>query len=270
TELNDDDGSLTGLIGTISVNEDPFFKAPTEDIECKSDIMANTAGTAKTSPYDYVTAVVYPDCGIFPRTIPNPDDPTGPEIPNPKGCAANGSVWNYNGANNQTYGPLLYRQLLTPGETTPTFIKMMSQDTGQRSTLAPNNGVYYLDTTVDENTQRAAGAVNLSVFEPGKTYHVFTLFAKPSSLETFQVFIGKGLSNDYISKNVLAEVGNAAAGQMSFTAMMSWPSVRRGAVASRTPMTPQSRDAVSQPVFVAGMAPRVYATRLPLACLTIH
>jgi hypothetical protein len=224
TELNDDDGTLTGLVGTISVNEDQFFSAPTEDIECRSDIAANTAGTAKTSPYDYVTAVVYPDCGTFPRTIVNPADPMGPQIPNPLGCAANGSVWNYNGANNQTYGPLLYRQLLNPGETAAPFIKMMSQDTGQRSTLVPNNGIYYLDTTVDTATQRMAGAVNLSVFEPGKTYHVFTLFAKPSSLETFQVFIGKGLSNDYISKNVLAEVGNAAAGQMSFTAMMSWPS----------------------------------------------
>ena len=223
TELNDDDGSLTGLIQTISVNEDQFFNAPTEDIECKSDIAANVAGTAKTSPYDYVTAVVYPDCGTFDRTIPNPDGPNLPPIPNPKGCAANGSVWNYTASNNQSYGPLLYRQLLNTGETTAPFIKMMSQDTGQRSTLAPNNGVYYLDTTVDTATQRAAGAVYLSVFEPGKKYHVFTIFAKPTSSVSFQVFIGKGLSQSYIMQNVTAEYGNAAAGQMSFTPLGSWP-----------------------------------------------
>jgi len=58
TELNDDDGSLTGYVNTISVNEDPFFKAPVEAIECLSDL------TAKTSPYDYVTSVVYPGCAV--------------------------------------------------------------------------------------------------------------------------------------------------------------------------------------------------------------
>ncbi len=57
TELNDDDGSLTGYVNTISVNLDSFFNAPVETEECASDITANT------SPYDYVTSVVYPGCG---------------------------------------------------------------------------------------------------------------------------------------------------------------------------------------------------------------
>ena len=56
TVLNDDDGSLTGYVNTISVNEDHFFNAPIEAFECDSDL------TAKTSPYDYVTTVVYPGC----------------------------------------------------------------------------------------------------------------------------------------------------------------------------------------------------------------
>ena len=30
TELTDDDGSLTGYVKTISVNEDPFFHAPVD------------------------------------------------------------------------------------------------------------------------------------------------------------------------------------------------------------------------------------------------
>ncbi len=36
TELNDDDGSLTGLADTISVNLDQFFSAPVETVECES------------------------------------------------------------------------------------------------------------------------------------------------------------------------------------------------------------------------------------------
>ncbi len=42
TELNDDDGSLTGLTndagtGSISVNQDQFFAAPVETAECLSN-----------------------------------------------------------------------------------------------------------------------------------------------------------------------------------------------------------------------------------------
>jgi hypothetical protein len=227
TELNDDDGSLTGLIDTISVNLDPFFKAPTEDIECRSDTEANTAGTAKTSPYDYVTAVVYPECATFDRFLPVP--PNKPETPNPKSCQPAGSVWNYDGGA-PAYGVLLYRQLINQGESKAPFIKMLSQATGQRSTLVPNNGIYYIDTTVDAGTQRKT-ATSLSVFEPNqggdnplKRYHVFLLFAKPTSKETFQLFIGKGLSDAFITANVIAEKGDAAKGQMSFTPLAAWPS----------------------------------------------
>jgi hypothetical protein len=75
TELNDDDGTLTGLSNTadghlkqtISINEDPFFSAPVEAPECGSSLGANTYSanaclapkdnlppvTARTSPYDY-------------------------------------------------------------------------------------------------------------------------------------------------------------------------------------------------------------------------
>ena len=90
TELSDDDGSLTGLIGplnkqsnsnfpSISVNKDAFFNVPVETAECESDTATlmpqgtscpyNQAGypqlcaTANTSPYDYVTTVLFPGCG---------------------------------------------------------------------------------------------------------------------------------------------------------------------------------------------------------------
>ena len=87
TELSDDDGSLTGLLAgdrdhkpsgrpSISINKDVFFSVPLETAECKSDILdvmppplgktcpyqyPELCATANTSPYDYVTTVVYPD-----------------------------------------------------------------------------------------------------------------------------------------------------------------------------------------------------------------
>ncbi|MEJ0019962.1 MAG: hypothetical protein WDN25_26110 [Acetobacteraceae bacterium] len=72
TELNDDDGSLTGFVNTISVNEDPFFSANIQAAECRSNVKIdpNVAcggksvlpPTARTSPLDYVTTVIYPEC----------------------------------------------------------------------------------------------------------------------------------------------------------------------------------------------------------------
>ena len=75
TELNDDDGTLTGFTTTVSVNEDPFFGAPIQASECKSNVGVDPASacadgatsnttppSARTSPYDYVTTVVYPLC----------------------------------------------------------------------------------------------------------------------------------------------------------------------------------------------------------------
>ena len=59
TELSDDDGSLTGYAKTTSVNEDPFFAAPVDGIECQSEGSTPEGGTARTSPYDYVTS-----CGL--------------------------------------------------------------------------------------------------------------------------------------------------------------------------------------------------------------
>ncbi|MEQ8501720.1 MAG: hypothetical protein RIB84_20130 [Sneathiellaceae bacterium] len=73
TVLNDVDGTLTGFKRTISVNEDPFFSAPVQTAECLSnkDVLSDTAcapkkskytPVARTSPYDHVTTVVYPEC----------------------------------------------------------------------------------------------------------------------------------------------------------------------------------------------------------------
>ena len=227
TELNDDDGTLTGLIDTVSVNQDPFFQAPTQDVECRSDVAGNTSGTAVTSPYDYVTTVVYPDCATVPWN--------GPVNPPFKGACNDPAVtpvpwtWSYDCANSGCYGVPLYRQYLNPGEATAPFIRMSSQATGQRETMAPNDGLFYIDTTVDQGTQGQAGNL-YSVFQKDKKYHVFLLFAKPGppitttagTKETYQLFVGKGLDTTTLLNSVVAEKANVSTAAASFTTF-AWP-----------------------------------------------
>lgn len=70
---------------------------------------------------------------------------------------------------------------------------MMGQSISQRSSLTANNGTYYIDTTVGLAKQQASvGAGNsVNVFEAGKTYYVFLLFAKPTTKQTYRMFVGK-------------------------------------------------------------------------------
>ena len=176
TELNDDDGSLTGYVNTISVNEDHFFNAPIEAFECDSDL------TAKTSPYDYVTTVVYPGCVA--ETEVARKCPTLP--------------WGSDCGGPHCYGVPMYRQWLTreENESTDTVIKnptirLAGQGNFQRSTLSVNHGKYYIDTAVSEATQRAQPRVSsLNVFKENQTYYVFLVFAKATTRQTYQLFVG--------------------------------------------------------------------------------
>jgi hypothetical protein len=80
TELNDDDGTLSGLAGakdsggrpvldwTISVNRDRYFETPQETVECLSE------QSCFQVPYDYVSAVVYPDCATRGNVNCDPDN----------------------------------------------------------------------------------------------------------------------------------------------------------------------------------------------------
>jgi hypothetical protein len=229
TELNDDDGTLTGLVETVSVNQDPFFQAPTQDVECKSDVVANKEGTAITSPYDYVTTVVYPDCATVPW-----DGPVKPPLKGACNDTNTGNVpvpwtWSYPCTSAACYGVPLYRQYLNPGETTAPFIRLSSQATGQRETMAPNNGLFYIDTTVDKGTQTTQGS-EISVFQADKKYHVFLLFAKPgppsttttATKETYQIFVGKGLDTTTLLNSVTAEKATVSSAAASFTTF-AWP-----------------------------------------------
>ncbi|MGA7645128.1 MAG: hypothetical protein WBW01_01345, partial [Terriglobales bacterium] len=100
-----------------------------------------------------------------------------------------------------------------PGETTaPLPIKMSSQATGQRETMIPDNGLYYIDTTVPKDTQSKFGT-DVSVFQSDKTYHVFLLFAKPATTETFQLYVGPGFN----TATLQAETANLNTGAITFT-----------------------------------------------------
>jgi cell migration-inducing and hyaluronan-binding protein len=217
TELTDDDGSLTGLRSgsvepfepTISVNEDPFFTAPEETAQCASDKTGLVPpGTAKTSPYQYVTTVVYPDCG-------NSLNQT----------ASCGEAWSVPCTNSFCYGVPLYRQLLTPSEyqTWKTSdarpsIRMAGQANTQRSNLTVNHGDYYIDTTVPLATQKAASAL-VNAFQNGKRYHVFLIYAPPSTQQTYRLFVGK----DFDMNTLKAEQANLSTGAVPFTPLPKYP-----------------------------------------------
>jgi hypothetical protein len=205
TELSDDDGSLTGYVNTISVNLDPFFNAPVEATECASDAPTVTTGTAKTSPYDYVTSVVYPGCYTTNTCTNWSVDCTGPSC----------------------YGVPLVRQLFTASEGSsarPT-IRMAGQAVSQRSTLTANNGVYYIDTTPSATTQ-GRGFSKLNVFEPNGEYYVFLLFAKPTTTQTYQLYVGTGYDPTKLDSVVWATQANVKAVPVQFTppGQVAWPS----------------------------------------------
>lgn len=231
TELNDDDGSLTGLVNTISVNEDSFFDSPVETIECRSD------ETTKTSPYDYVTTVVYPDCATLGSTVSCMEDPEQP--------------WDSACSNEKCYGVPLFRQYLNKGEKAGPGqeIRMAGMNFYQRSNLTVNHGLYYIDTSVSAIDQ-AKGVTCLqnphitvhidltpqnlgklvrdfpnnsvdpkdgflndrafsctqNVFRAGHTYNVFFLYAKPQTRQTYQIYVGPGLDVKNDVKMVRADI----------------------------------------------------------------
>ena len=245
TVLNDDDGSLTGLSNTISINEDVFFSAPVETAECKGNLGVSpslacpkakppTPSTAKTSPYDYIITAVAPGCS-------QKDPPLKPDGKTRYGygrCGDDpdhgfgGTQWPSRCSNENCYGVPLYRQLLTGNDgkdgkprtrewkrwfdakcdvnpNTPQcrwpFIRMAGQNMYQRHTLTLNGGTYYLDTSVPLDTQQTepftkkpGAARDVNVFEGGQTYYVFFLYTKPSTNQTYQIYVGDGFQQSSV------------------------------------------------------------------------
>lgn len=203
TVVNDDDGSLTGLLSpiassmgeTISVNLDPFFNAPIEAIECES------FDTAKTSPYEYITTVVYPGCATDGTCLgvcsnnPAVKCSSDPECGPGNTCSA---TWGRPCSNAECYGVPLERQLLTTEDApdlSTTGIRMAGMALFQRSMMTLNGATYYIDTTVSEAEQRKS-AKSLNVFKGGDTYYVFFIYPKVSTKQTYQIYVGKNGFNE--------------------------------------------------------------------------
>jgi hypothetical protein len=215
TELTDDDGTLTGLSNnvlpsgppkhTVSVNDDSFFNAPVETAECASTkgdngkpacsrVDGQPPPTAKTSPYEYVSTVV------FHYSKDQAKDP-----------------WAADCSNQACYGVPLYRQYLTSAEMARwnasckstddkksdkcrwPFIRMAgAAELAQRQTMTMNHGLYYLDTTVTADTQQnedftitPKGARLINSFGGGQEYSVFFLYARKSTVQTYLIYVGE-------------------------------------------------------------------------------
>jgi hypothetical protein len=212
TVLNDDDGTLTGLTSegawkeTISVNKEPFFDAPIETPECASDLPLNVTAdakcapnTAKTSPYEYVTTAIYPECAL---DVPDSDLPLRKCTP---------YVWGSNCTTsdptqvNSCVGVRLYRQLrLKDGDPfgNRQLKRMMGQNTFQRSALTANHGIYYIDTTVSAAKQEADGAKSINTFVGGQKYDLFFLYAKKTTKQIYELYVGAGKDEKKVESNV--------------------------------------------------------------------
>jgi hypothetical protein len=206
TVLNDDDGSLTGVTSsvnspkkipkteTISVNNEPFFNAPVETPECASDLALNPTGdaklppnTAKTSPYEYVTTAIYPECAG-----PVPEQPGLRFCPD--GNWGSDCTTSDPNQDNTCVGIPLYRQFITTAEQGGDPLlqskRMMGQATFQRSGLTVNHGSYYIDTSPSRKTQQAQGAKSVNVFTGGQLYDLFFLYAKPATVQSYTMYVG--------------------------------------------------------------------------------
>jgi hypothetical protein len=203
TELDDDDATLTGLKKTISVNQDHFFDAPLATPECLSDIgvtpqnvktkPSDYPGTATTSPYEYVTTVEFPKCAAGPGEGANR-------------CGGPGA-WSQVCSTPSCFGVPVYREnrLMLESPTQPTLIRLMGQATYQRSSLTVNNGTYYIDTSPSASAQLKPAIVDLNVFKAGETYYTFLLFAKPTTKQTYDIYVGANDDEHFGPDNVLTQ-----------------------------------------------------------------
>jgi hypothetical protein len=96
----------------------------------------------------------------------------------------------------------LYRQRLRSGEAQGDVqrIQMMGANLWQRSSLTADNGVYYIDTARGPESQKESPLKN--VFEADRTYYVFFVYAKETTNQTYQLWIGANQPADFAETNV--------------------------------------------------------------------
>lgn len=207
TVLNDNDGSLTGYVDTTVINKDDFFAAPVDATECRSE------NSSRTSPYAYVSTVIYPECALLPDTDPavcaRPPKANQPHY--------NDGGWNRACTSEKCYGVPLWRQNRMPiaDGATERSIRMMGQETGQRSSLTINHGTYYFDTTLSKEFQLKSDCVSrdgtpcvANEFRPNNSYFLFLLFAKPDTKQTYRFYVGENTDFDPASiKMIKAHLG---------------------------------------------------------------
>jgi hypothetical protein len=198
TELNDDDGSLTGIKGigdngSISVNDDTFYYLPKMTYECDS------GKTSLQVPYDHVTANIFPRC-LSSECLPvqgvSPCKecvPCSQSLSQKTGCG-----WDKSCGSPGCNGVPLYRQYLNTSEPVGyrQMMRMLGKGVGQRVNLVTNQGKYYIDTAQDSlNVPRKENADSVNNkqndFEAGHTYYVYLLYAKDNTKVTFQIYAGK-------------------------------------------------------------------------------
>jgi hypothetical protein len=83
----------------------------------------------------------------------------------------------------------------------------MGQATFQRSSLTVNNGRYYIDTSPSKAAQTKQGNITLlNVFRSGGTYYVFQVFAKKTTKQTYDIYVGKNFDQTDIKQLWLTRV----------------------------------------------------------------
>ena len=112
------------------------------------------------------------------------------------------------------------------------FMRMSGQNIYSRNTLTLNNATYFLDTAVplamqsgDTTTKTAGERFNditpcqikdqdhcqprsNNVFKVGETYYVFFLYVKPSTEQTYQIYVGPGFDTTTV-KGVRIDIATA-------------------------------------------------------------
>jgi hypothetical protein len=128
-------------------------------------------------------------------------------------------------------------------------MRMAGENFYQRNTLTVNHGTYFLDTSVPREVQygdvtnKTAGEKfnditpcdvadkdhckprSVNVFKAGETYYVFFLYAKPSSEQTYQIYVGKDqdFNVDTMVKGVQMNISGAPVSlARTFATRPSW------------------------------------------------
>jgi hypothetical protein len=84
------------------------------------------------------------------------------------------------------------------------FIRMAGENIATRETLTVNNGTYYIDTAVpltmqqSEDYNNGQGNLFFNVFRAKETYKVFFIFAKNTTRQTYQIYLGTAATKDAI------------------------------------------------------------------------